>query len=306
MPICGRCQRRKAPDKCIYHPAPMTNGQRQAPSLFKESQSVQEYNTSHQRLTASHMEHGPIPSSSLLEDRLQDASPPVAGFLGPTSYSAVFTEGQSQMITDDNKLRREINIRGWQPSKPLGWDASKVKEGAEVLSLLLDLSRYAPALTPWYKVQCLGAINFYLRECIALLPSTLKDIHGQSKSLAILSHQVFLRTSTPCPLDANITMRQYPSFLMGENLGWEIVGIILTAVGLSAISMDEKVDDGSDSHIDWKDLAQQLLQAGDQCIAFCEQFGHLKDIGGTLILMNFVLHTQVYGDAGECAGARAI
>ena len=61
-----------------------------------------------------------------------------------------------------------------------------------------------------------------------------------------------------------------------------------------------------DSQTNWKDLAQQLLQAGDQCIAFCEQFGPLEDIGVTLILMNFILHIQVYGDAGEYAGTEVI
>lgn len=91
---------------------------------------------------------------------------------------------------------------------------------------------------------------------------------------------------------------------MGENICWEIVGLILTTLGLSAISMHEV--DESDLQTNWKELAQELVRAGDQCIAFCEQFGHLKDIGVTLILGNFILHTQVYGDAGEYAGAEAI
>lgn len=94
---------------------------------------------------------------------------------------------------------------------------------------------------------------------------------------------------------------------MGENLCWEIVGIMLTALGLSAISMDEvNVYDEFDSQTDWKGLAQELVRAGDQCISFCEQFGHLKDIGVTLILMNFILHTPVYGDAGEYARGEAV
>lgn len=92
-----------------------------------------------------------------------------------------------------------------------------------------------------------------------------------------------------------MSLRDYPLFLMGENICWEIVGLILTTLGLSAISMHEV--DESDLQTNWKELAQELVRAGDQCIAFCEQFGHLKDIGVTLILGNFILHTQVYGDA---------
>ncbi len=146
----------------------------------------------------------------------------------------------------------------------------------------------------------------YVRECISLIPSNFEDGHGQSQCLTTLSHKVFLRTSTPYSLNTNITLREYPLSLMGENLSWEIVGIMLTAVGLSAISMHEvNIDGECDSLTDWKDLAQRLLRAGDQCVAFCEQSGHLKDIGVTLILMNFILHTQVYGDASQFAVAES-
>lgn len=228
------------------------------------------------------------------------ASPPVTGFLGPTSYSAVFTEGQSHISIVDNKLSQEIGNRVWQPFKLPSWDSSKVKEGAEVLSLLADLPRYEPSLNRWFEIQFLAAITSYIRECIALIPPDLKDSQGQSKALTMWSHKIFLRTSTPCSPDTNINFRQYPSFLMGENLGWETVGLMLTALGFSAISMDEvSVYDSFGSQTQWKDLAQQLLRAGDQCIAFCEESGRLKDIGVTLIMMNFILHTQIHGDAGE-------
>ncbi|CAD6589419.1 MAG: hypothetical protein ASARMPRED_004039 [Alectoria sarmentosa] len=277
----------------------MTNGQRPSPSSTTEKRAVREdFNDDPQPIAASFLGNGPTASMPLREDRLIDASPPASGFLGSTSYSAVFTEGQSHIIIEDNALSREIKNRGSQPSKLPSWDSSKVMEGAEILSLLAGLSRYEPALNRWYKVQCITTITYYIRECIALVPPELKGNHVRSKSLVTLSHKVFLRTSTPCSLDAKISSREYPSFLMGENLCWEIVGLILTTLGLSAISMDEvQIYDECDSETNWKDLALQLLRAGDQCIVFCEQFGHLKDIGVTLILMNFILHTQVYGDA---------
>ena len=280
----------------------MTTVQRQGSTLSRENRSLQEDDSSHQQTTTADPCHESVASSSLVAIRLTDASPPVSGFLGPTSYSAVFTEGQSHLPIADKNLSPEISGRGWKPSKLPSWDSNKVKEGAEILSLLADLPRHEQALNQWFKVQCLAAMTLYIRECINLIPSNLKDSYGQSKSLTTLSHSIFLRTSIPYSLDANINLRKYPSSLMGENLSWEIVGIMLTALGLSAISMDEvNVYDESDSQTEWKDLAQRLVRAGDQCIAFCEQFGHLKDIGVTLILMNFILHTQVYGDAGEYA-----
>lgn len=305
-PICGRCQRRRAPDRCVYHPAPMTNAQRPGSTSSRENRSWRQDKNSHNESVASDLGHGPIGSSFLVEDRLTDASPPDSGFLGPTSYSAVFTEGQSHMSIVDKELSREIKNHRGQTYELPSWDSSKVKEGAEVLSLLADLPKYDPILNKWFKVQYLATMTLYVRECISLIPSTIEDGHGQSQCLTTLSHKVFLRTSTPYSLNTKITLREYPPSLMGENLCWEIVGIMLTAVGLSAISMHKvNIDDECDSQTDWKDLAQQLLRAGDQCIAFCEQFGHLKDIGVTLILINFILQTQVYGDASQFAGAES-
>ena len=285
----------------------MTNGQRPSSTSTKEDRPVHEDNDCHRRPATHSLSNDPKTASPLHDDGLTEASPPVPGFLRPTSYSAVFTEGRSHLSIWNKKLNVEVDIRDWQPSKLPSWDFGKVEEGAKILSLLADLSRYEPALSRWCEVQCLATITIYIRQCIVLIPPEIKESRGQSNSLVPLSHKVFLRTSTPCSLDTKISLRDYPSFLMGENIWWEIVGLMITILGLSAILMHEvNAYDESDSQTNWKDLTQESVRAGDQCIAFCEQFGHLKDIGVTLILMNFVLHTQVYGDAGECAGAQLI
>ena len=302
-PICGRCQRRRAPDRCVYHPAPMTNGLRPRLPSTGTNQSEREDNDPPQQPVASSLNQDLTTSLALREDGLTGASPPGSGFLGPTSYSAVFTEGQRNLSREDSKLTHEDSARGWLPSKLPSWDSNAVNEGAEILSLLANLSRHEQALKRC-EVLCLSAVTLYIRECIALIPRDLKFGDGQLRSLAALSHKVFIKTSTPYSFDGSITLREYPSSLMGENLCWEVVGLMLTTLGLSAISMHEvNVYDESDSQTNWKELAHSLVRAGDQCITFCEQFGHLKDTGVTLILMNFILHTQVYGDAGKYGGA---
>ena len=277
----------------------MTNGQRPSPPSTVASHSLQGEKNLHRLSTASASSHDFYTSPSLLEDKVPDSSPPVPGFLGPTSYSAVFTEGQSHLSKEDGNLSNEINVRGWQSSVPPSWDADRIKEGAEVLSLLADLSKYK-SISNRQDEMCLSDYTHYISDCIALIPSTLKDSHGQPWCLTALSHNVFTRTSNPRLMDANMSLREYPSFLMGENLCWETVGLMLSALGLSAVLMDT-VNTYEDSHPEpnWKDLAQRLVRAGDQCITFCEQYGQLKDTGVTLIMANFILHTQVYGDAGE-------
>ena len=90
--------------------------------------------------------------------------------------------------------------------------------------------------------------------------------------------------------------------LMGENLRWDIVGLMLTAAGLSALSLDEVVTEAETDDapkLDWKGMARKLLIAGDECIYFCQKVDSLNDVTVWLIMMNYILHTQVEGDAGE-------
>ena len=84
--------------------------------------------------------------------------------------------------------------------------------------------------------------------------------------MATLSHNgFFASTSTLQSLDIDFILRVYPLSLMGENLSWEVVGIMLTVLGLSAMALDEVIAlDDIDLHNNWTELAQKLVGAGDQ------------------------------------------
>lgn len=297
-PTCGRCQRRRVPGKCVYHPAPMTHSQQQSLILREESPLMPNNPRSSQHgLSVPIANHNDLPS--LLNGTSDATSPPVPGFLGPTSFSAVFTEGESNTGLKEKDANREINIRGWQSPNLPSWDSAKLREGIEVLELLRDLEMYEPALQRWYQVEHSFPTVTFARECIALLPPDLKTKTKHGRPLGIVASKIFARTSTPSVLKADITMKEYPLFLMGNNMSWEIIGIILTVAGLSAIAMDEVNVIESESKTDWKDRARNLVRAGERCIAFVEEFGLLRDIGVHLIMLNFLLHSQVFGDSGR-------
>lgn len=70
----------------------------------------------------------------------------------------------------------------------------------------------------------------------------------------------------------------------------------MMVAGLGAISLDEVQVESDDEGCDWKELAKTWLHAGDKCKLFFQEFGQLNDLGVWQILLNHVLHTQVYGD----------
>ncbi len=275
-PTCGRCQRRRAPERCVYHPAPMTNSQRQriAPPSQNPSLSDDDILRRQHERSVSSSKQDEIPS--ILAEASTEGAIPAPVFLGPTSYSAVFTEGESHIGLENRNENRDINIRGWCSPKLRTWDFCDIQEGAAVLELLKDLDIYEPGLQERFHIEGMYCTVPFARECIDLITRDQKTNSDRWESLTTLALKIFMRTSTPCPPDSTITMEEYSSFLVGDNLSWEVVGIILSIAGLSAISMDEVNFKEVDPNIDWKDRARKLVRAGETCITFSEQHGQLK------------------------------
>ena len=133
----------------------------------------------------------------------------------------------------------------------------------------------------------------------------LENIGGSTLSKSVLhrfSEQTFISTSKDVIFQSTTTLQEMPSLFMGENLRWDTVGLILATARFSAISLDEVGPDAEkdlSQELDWKNIARKLLDAGDKCILFCEKVNTLNDITVWLITLNYILHTQVEGDAGE-------
>ena len=240
---------------------------------------------------------GPLPTSS---DKPPDFHPPGPGFLGLTSYSAVFTEGETHMSVECEPESQVKNDSGTQPSDLFALKSRKVQEGAQILAVMRDLPKYQQAIVRRYEVQSLAPVIPFVRECIDMVATdNLGGNTCDDSRLLNLSQRIFLRTAMPFDPKSISGLSQSPAYLMGDNLCWEVVGLMLTVAGLGAISLDEVSLGGYDTTLDWKEIAKQLLHAGDKCILLCHEFGHLNDLGVWLILMNHILHTQVYGDAGK-------
>lgn len=163
MPSCGRCQRRGIPSQCIYHPAPMTrrptsgsDSPQPAADRDKVSKDV--------RVTLELSGPGdagrawrtsfPTPSQS---DSLETPTSPVQpapitlpGFLGPTSYSAIFTENENNFDIDSNGNAFPELALGGLPRIT----SDQIERGAQVLALFSDLSLYERLIDRWYRGQC--------------------------------------------------------------------------------------------------------------------------------------------------------
>ena len=237
-------------------------------------------------------------TDAITSDTSPESEVPSSTYLGSTSYSAVFTEGQNHPKLQDlpdkesDEACLKCNIRPHV-------SRCKIEEGAETLALFLGLSRYRESLKTWLRIQCAMSAFPFMLDCI-------EDVcvrKPESKAaLLSQSERVFLNSSRPLNLKSSTTVQEFTLMLLGDSLRWDFVGLMLVAAGSSAMIHDEvNLDPTGETsrRIDYKAEAEQLLEASDRCIANCESMGQITDITVWLIMLNYILHTQVHGDAGK-------
>ena len=290
-PVCGRCQRRRVPDRCVYHPAPMANKTTQRrPSLHGSGSS------NGNRSSAQSSESIMTTPESFREPAANEqtpSTPSTAGYLGSTSFLDSFCEDTNGELDRNHHM----NIRGVsQSTQAPDRSSSKTREGVELLRTFVEMANYPSALERQYKIMNLAPFLPLIHRCIDMVYT--RSLQYPS-SLLDLSYKMGLRTATPTSPGDITTLQRFADFFLGDGLCWEVLGFLFAIGGISAMSVDE-VNELDDQATDtrWKDLATRLLSAGGKCIEFCNDYGHLNTLGFHLRIMVLQLHTQVHGDAG--------
>ena len=106
-PTCGRCLGRGLRTACLYKSTPPSSGQNgaalnetQAPYALVEPQNISVFNSRNKSAASARNKQGHGEFYGLFCDEPDGSGPIHAGFLGPTSYSAIFSEHQSQLDVD--------------------------------------------------------------------------------------------------------------------------------------------------------------------------------------------------------------
>lgn len=153
------------------------------------------------------------------------------GFLGPTSYSAVYTENSNLLATPDVEDT---------PDLPTNISADKIQQGAEVLSMLRDIPVYRRFTERWFEL-CDGIVviqpvfSVWIDELWAAFGPILSE--GRPEQLRSLSELVWRNTCQPLRVHGNMTAREWAKSASGRNLRWEVVGVVLSLVGLIAVNL---------------------------------------------------------------------
>ena len=315
QPVCGRCSQRKIEYRCEYHPAPLTRQSRP----HEWERPIQQHAPPIQTISAIGSEpsewigpglhvHRPSP------DAEKAAGDHAAGYLGPTSYSAIFAENKLGNSTEDfghqttNSIFQEYDIANPPASATCDLEAQEhVDQGIRVLKRFPG------------KALCERLIDRYFYVCDVLIPEpVLRHVHtstwsshgdcisqpgqGKDDGLSKVSKALCKTAMTPIGLSTN-TNEWLESFT-GKNLRWEIVGNLFALFGVSIMSMSDwdpifaTANDGSScSGGSKRQYAGIMRECAEACLALCNDVDAVNDFVVSLMASIYCLQSFYEGDA---------
>lgn len=209
------------------------------------------------------------------------------GFLGPSAYSAIYTEHHASLGIDDADANE---ARSNSPSSTV--TPEMIHKGAEVLSLLRDLRTYEAFMGRWFEagdglliIKPLYSIwlSEIQREYEQLLSqhTTLDQLYG-------LSELVWRNTFPPLREDeGNLSPYQYAMMATGRSLRWESVGLIFSCVGILSASLsdwDSFFAENKDRFVDRSTLTRRMRVAVEACISFCKECEIINALFASLLV----------------------
>ena len=228
-----------------------------------------------------------------------------AGFLGPTSYNAIFTEnaGSLSIITEAHDAETVSHL------PPL--TANKIQEGAEVLRLLRDMPTYQTFLSRWTEVTGDGvaimqpALQIFIEDTWTELGGILQ--RGDADELRALSELVWRNTRKRISTNSQTTARAWARSACGQNLRWEVVGLVLCTIGLQAGALSawdplfKSVGATSSYPQSQATFTERLRKAAEFCLCFCYESEVLNDLYIMFIYQELILIEILKGDARTLA-----
>jgi hypothetical protein len=225
------------------------------------------------------------------------------GFLGPTSYNAIFTENTARLGVIEPDEPEAASVLPPPPRE-------KIETGAEVLALLRDIPLYEKFTQRWFDL-CDGivvmqpAYRIWIAELWQEWGQLLME--GDPDQLRSLSELVWRNTRRPLKVHGQMTAREWARSASGRNLRWEIVGIILSMAGLIAVNLsnwDTIFDTIRDRYVDRATFVERMRKASEFCLCFCYESEVLNDIYICFMYEDLVLVECLKGEAHYTAWQR--
>jgi hypothetical protein len=284
LPVCTRCQRRRAANGCFYHPAPLTRRGILSPSPSVEANRnisglVQTFNTP--------SSIGPQHQSPELD------SPLPLGYLGPTSFAAEFVANSnfSEGIGTEAAISAIDGSNRLQPY----WS----RKVSEVLMLLENLSFLERLVSDFHNISTAPVIPApFVRNAF---PSTRKLCEEYLPGrVTRLASEIIDNTSKVFHIPASTQGCDFHKLYTGVNCRLEILGIIFSQAGRST-----QYGIGSGAFIlcgepqTRTQFAQRMYHASEIILQVCKMLTPTNDLLVWLVYDIMALSDMIHGASSK-------
>ncbi|KAK4995234.1 hypothetical protein LTR28_000593 [Elasticomyces elasticus] len=220
------------------------------------------------------------------------------GFLGATSSSAIFAEDQANLGMEVSDCKMECSA---SPASTVA--SEKVQKGAELLLLLKHMTLFNRFTRRWFDL-CEGVVvsEPLYRIWTESLSSALDDLlaHARnSEDLLGLSELVWRNTHGPLTFTGTTTAREWADQATGKKLRWEIVGIVVSMVGLISTTLSDRdpiFESCKPEFANRAAFAREMRAASDLCLSFCRDCEAPNEMYLCFLYENALLLTMIKGD----------
>ena len=233
-------------------------------------------------------------------------------FLGPTSYSAVFSEDRT-VNGVDSPFKEEWLEKG--AADCITFREGRVEEGAKMLASLVDFPLFESMIEKWQDdVHGATTLCPWVVTCVASVRAELfEPLLQQSREqwepvLNRFSNKLFHNGLKPLNVNGTWTLDEYKMSFNGSKIRWETLGIFFTAVGLAAMKRaPQRVEHllSREGNMVADVLARRMIDLSQSCLKFCEEAGHLNDPEIWISFELALLTSVIEGDASMLPSRRS-
>ena len=306
IPKCSRCIRKEIGDQCSYHPAPMT-GIKGSTKITKPRQMQDDAASTTSINTASNLliHFSQQQSCTTVSESRPLYRKHSSQFLGPTSYSAVFSEHQASLGGNLWGTTQDEGF-GNQTSRDSELDAEAgsqlLKYGMDVLAVFPSQTLSTHLLERYFAVYDEFSHEPSMRYCLKSIFNTYTSFQATStdrSSLLRMSEDILRNSYAPMPTYK--TGAEWLESFSGNNLRFEIVGTFLAIFGLAVVSLPENdpVFNSEEVKLGKRQYARKLGTAAENCQMLCSETAIVNEFTVWLMHHLQILQSLYSGDDSE-------
>ncbi|KAI1367715.1 hypothetical protein F5Y08DRAFT_51237 [Xylaria arbuscula] len=291
QPVCNRCRKRCQADDCVY----LVSGKPRAPSSPRKqlhSSTCSSPSVIHLPSVSNVLE----PTEVLSPDGLC-ARQMASGYLGITSFSAVYEETQNSLCSLQGSYVTPSECEETSPQTSVP-DEFTLSGRTREACLYILRAVPEPSRGKWYLrgSPCEAWYYYFLDRVLGSFYESFGQYFGpqrSEKSLEELAIVLCRNTALPFSDDDDVQPNQWIAQFSGSNTRWEALGLIF---GFWDFSVNSITIVKNPNHDEYGRPSQVTKQCVDFCLELCNEFSTANSMLLFLTHKRLVMETVLHGD----------